>query len=282
MTRLSTEDHDRGAQGLTWVYAVVSRRARGVSVGINLQPNNACNWRCVYCQVPGLVVGKSPPVDLAALQRELGGLLGEIESGAFFERHVDAGARRLADIAFSGNGEPTASPQFLEAVEIALAARARVALVPPPALRLITNGALLHTPRTQAALARLAGVGGEVWFKLDRATDAGLREVNSCATGAERHFENLALSSRLAPTWIQTCLFALDGAAPPEVELAALEQAFARAARLPVPPRGVLLYGLARPSQQPEAARLCRLDESWMRACGERLARSGLPVEVHP
>ena len=52
---LKVTDHDRNAAGLRYVYPVVSRRAGGVSVGINLNPNNACNWRCVYCQVPRLV-----------------------------------------------------------------------------------------------------------------------------------------------------------------------------------------------------------------------------------
>ncbi len=61
---LSTTDHSRDGAGLSYVYPVVSRRAGGVSVGINLNTNNACNWRCIYCQVPDLVRGAAPPVDL--------------------------------------------------------------------------------------------------------------------------------------------------------------------------------------------------------------------------
>ena len=53
--RLTPRNHDRDAVGMHWVYPVVSRRAQGVSVGINLNPNRACNWRCIYCQVPELV-----------------------------------------------------------------------------------------------------------------------------------------------------------------------------------------------------------------------------------
>ncbi len=59
---LSASDHDRDATGMQYVYAVVSRRAGGVSVGINLNPNNACNWACVYCQVPDRRVGTFLPV----------------------------------------------------------------------------------------------------------------------------------------------------------------------------------------------------------------------------
>ena len=83
---LGVEDHDRGAAGLEYVYPVVSRRARGVSVGVNLNPNDACNWRCVYCQVPGLVRGAAPEIDLARLEHELRGLLLEIARGDWLAR----------------------------------------------------------------------------------------------------------------------------------------------------------------------------------------------------
>ena len=60
MPRLTVTDHSRDSAGMTYVYPVVSRRAGGVSVGINLNPNNACNWACVYCQVPDLARGTAP------------------------------------------------------------------------------------------------------------------------------------------------------------------------------------------------------------------------------
>ena len=59
---LNVSDHSRDSAGLKYIYPVVSRRAGGVSLGINLNVNNACNWRCVYCQVPGLTRGGPPPV----------------------------------------------------------------------------------------------------------------------------------------------------------------------------------------------------------------------------
>ena len=83
---LSLTDHDRGSEGLTYVYAVVSRRSGGVSVGVNLNPNNACNWACVYCQVPDLVLGAAPKLDLVQLQGELRGLLDEIVNGDWLHK----------------------------------------------------------------------------------------------------------------------------------------------------------------------------------------------------
>ena len=114
--RLTTRVHDRDSAGLTYVYPVVSRRAGGVSVGVNLNPNNACNWRCVYCQVPGLVYGKGPPIDLGLLSEELSTMLTALTEGDYMERHVPPDARRLNDVAISGNGEPTSSPDFEAAV----------------------------------------------------------------------------------------------------------------------------------------------------------------------
>src|SRR5690606_954687 len=105
-------NHDRDRVGLTYVYPVISRRAGGVSVGINLNPNNACNWRCAYCQVPDLRRGAAPPIDRALLERELRGFLLDLTQGDFLEKHAPPEARVLKDIAISGNGEPTTAVGF--------------------------------------------------------------------------------------------------------------------------------------------------------------------------
>ena len=109
---LNVNDHSRDSAGMTYVYPVVSRRAGGVSIGINLNVNNACNWACVYCQVPGLKRGGPPPIDLGLLDTELRSFLLAATQGDYLLRHVPADARRLVDVAFSGNGEPTSSPEF--------------------------------------------------------------------------------------------------------------------------------------------------------------------------
>ena len=97
---LTTTDHSRDSAGLRYVYPVVSRRAGGVSIGINLNPNNACNWRCIYCQVPELVRGTAPPIDLALLEQELSGFLHELQHGDFMQRRAagDAAHQRHRDV----------------------------------------------------------------------------------------------------------------------------------------------------------------------------------------
>ena len=82
---LNVTDHSRDNVGLTYIYPVVSRRAGGVSVGINLNPNNACNWRCIYCQVPELKRGAAPVIDLIRLEAELYIFLQEILYGSFMQ-----------------------------------------------------------------------------------------------------------------------------------------------------------------------------------------------------
>jgi len=278
--RLSTTTHDRDSAGLLYVYPVVSRRAGGVSVGINLNPNNACNWRCVYCQVPGLVRGAAPPIDLARLEAELAQFLDSVVHGEWMKQRVPEGSRVLNDVAFSGNGEPTSSRQFPEAVAVVGRVLRRFDLAGKIELVLITNGSLVHQPHVQAGLAAMRDLGGVVWFKLDSATEAGIARLNDVRIGIERVRQNLELSARLCPTWIQTLVLAIDGAPPDEAEVEAY-LAFLRAlVRDRVPVRGVLLYGLARPSHQAEAPRLSPLPRERMEALAARIEQAGLPVRL--
>lgn len=276
--RLTVTDHDRDAQGLTYVYAVISRRAGGVSVGINLNPNNACNWRCVYCQVPDLQRGVGPPIDLDQLEQELGGLLDDILTGDFLERSAPPEARELKDVAFSGNGEPTTSPQFAESVQlVARMLESRGVEVP---VTLITNGSMLNKAPNLAALERLAETNGRVWFKLDVGTAGGARAINGQPLDLDKHLRRLRQSAERCPTWVQTCMVAIDGEPPPDEELDAYVGHLGRLKEEGVPLRGVLLYTLARPSMQPEAPRLSALDRRWLEELAERIASVGLVADV--
>jgi wyosine [tRNA(Phe)-imidazoG37] synthetase (radical SAM superfamily) len=280
--RLTPEDHDRGSAGLLYVYPVVSRRAGGVSIGINLNVNNACNWRCIYCQVPGLSRGAPPPVDLPRLRAELEGFLGEVLQGDFLQRRVEPDARRLNDIALSGNGEPTSAREFEQVVD--LLGEVRRAAGVPGAVKtvLITNGSLMHRAGVRRGVAKLRASNGEVWFKLDRATGPGMREVNGAPGGLARVRENLRICAALCPTWVQTCMFRLDQQAPAAAELEAylgfLSDLKASGTRI----EGVLLYSLARPSLQEEATRLEPVTGQWLEELAQRIRALGLEVRVTP
>jgi wyosine [tRNA(Phe)-imidazoG37] synthetase (radical SAM superfamily) len=278
---LDHRKHPRDA-GMTYVYPVVSRRSQGVSVGINLNPNNACNWRCVYCQVEGLVLGKAPPIELEQLESELARMVEDVARGDFMQRAVAPASRRFNDIAFSGNGEPTSSPQFAAAVDVALAVRQRFGLAKSVKLVLITNGSLIHRESVRAGLEGLAGHNAEIWFKLDSATEEGQRRLNQNAAGLARTRTNLRLAAGYAPTWIQSLFLAWNGEAPSEREREAYLEFLADEQRAGTPLAGVFVYGLARQSHQPEAPELSALPREWLEDLAQRVRALELEVRVFP
>ena len=218
---LNVSDHSRDSAGLLYVYPVVSRRAGGVSVGVNLNVNNACNWACIYCQVPNLVRGGPPPINLELLECELRAFLHDATVGDFLARHAPPESRRLMDVAFSGNGEPTSAAEFGAAVVLVEKVLRDFSLLEKLKIRLITNGSLLHKPSVQQGIARIGAVHGEVWFKLDHASAAGIARVNGVQLTPARVRKALLKCAALAPTWLQTCYFALDGDDTAEEEQAA-------------------------------------------------------------
>lgn len=276
---LVTTDHARDSAGMTYVYPVLSRRAGGVSIGINLNPNNACNWHCIYCQVPDLVRGGPPPIDLALLERELATLLDQVLGGDFMAARVPPEQRRLVDLAISGNGEPTSAREFPEVVALAAAALAGRGLAGRVRLRLITNGSLVGRAYVRQGLAALGAAAGEVWFKLDAGTSGAAARINGVRLAMPAVERRLLACAGLCETWVQTCVFALDGQPPDEAELEAL---LALLGRVAPAIRGVHLYGLARPSAQAEASRLTALPTAWLENLAKRMRKAGLTVLVSP
>jgi hypothetical protein len=87
------------------------------------------------------------------------------------------------------------------------------------------------------------------------------------------------MCAELAPVWIQTCLFAIDGLPTAAEEFAAyLELVASIKERI----EGIHLYGLARPSRQTEAERLSALDAESLSSFAGRIAALGLRVIVNP
>ncbi len=279
--KLKVTEHNRDVAGFSYVYPVISRRARGVSVGINLNTNNACNWRCIYCQVPDLKLGSAPPVDLVLLEKELRVFLEEILHGDFMQTRVPEEARRLNDIALSGNGEPTSAAEFVQVIEVIGKLKQEPSLPAQIKLVLITNGSLIQRENVQQGLRLMSALQGEVWFKLDRASEHGLASVNDTKTTLDKVRENLTTAISCCPnTWLQTCWFALDGAPPSQNDedeyLQFLNDLQKRGFML----RGVLLYGIARASMQPEAPRLQPLSKEKMERFANRIRNLGVLVNI--
>lgn len=259
---LTTTDHHRDSAGLRYVYPVISRRSNGLSIGVNLNPNNACNWRCIYCQVPDLVRGTAPEIDQHQLQQEMTEFLNDVLHGDFYDRHeVDQSFRTIKDIAISGNGEPTSVRNFDQIID--LLGRLIDQFDLHSKLVLITNGSLVHKKTVRSGIAAMPDLQGEVWFKLDAVTNANLARINHTRLSIRKVKENLKCVSDLCLVWLQTCVFELDGQVSLHSERQAYLQFLSDLQTDGIKVEGILLYGLARPSMQPDASRLSVVSEQW-------------------
>ncbi len=272
--------HPRTYAGNRYVYPVLSRRARGISVGVNLNPDKVCNFDCVYCQVDRRTVPPVSAVDLDRVEEELSAVLEEVRSGLLFERRPFAGVpdalRRLNDMAFSGDGEPTAASEFPEAVRRVVGVKEALGLHGVKIL-VLTNGSTLDRPAVREALALLDDHEGEVWAKLDAGTEAHYREVSRSRIPFGKILENLRLRARERPLVIQSCFFRWKGEAPPASERAAyvrrLGEILESGGRL----RLVQIYTLARPPAEQDAQPLSLEN---LEALAAAVRPLGVPVEV--
>ena len=259
----------------------MSRRAGGLSIGINFNPNNACNWRCIYCQVPNLQRGSAPEMDFDLLENELRFFLDQVLNGDFFTQFNVAPEQRLIkDIAISGNGEPTSLKRFDQAVNLVGEIAQQAGIIPSSKMVLISNGSLIHQPSVQIGLKQLADFNGELWFKLDSATVTGRNLINNVVQGQQKLLENLAIASKICPTKLQTCMLRFRDKAWSNSEkqayITCLQEIKIQRIRL----QGVMLYSLARPSFQPEADELVSVGIEEMQTFAADIKALGFDVSV--
>ncbi|WP_417069705.1 radical SAM protein [Niveibacterium terrae] len=275
-TQLGTDDHNQVLSGFLHVYPVVSRRVGGVSIGINLNLNNACNWRCVYCQVPELKRGAPDAVDVARLEHELAAVLEEVLHGDFMQDHVPEGMRQLCSIAIAGNGEPTLSRQFPQVINAVLRQVEAFGLLGRLRIVLITNGSMMHRPEVQDALRSIAPVGGEAWVKVDRGSEASIRRANQVGLDAARARRQVETASACCPTWVQTCMFQWKGEPPDERDVSDYVELVASFEGI----LGVQLYGVAREPMLDEGQQVSPVSRAWLEALTERLRARGVKVQL--
>ncbi|MDQ6950241.1 MAG: radical SAM protein [Mariprofundales bacterium] len=274
---LTTTNHDRDEVGMRYVYPVVSRRAGGVSIGINLNPNNACNWRCCYCQVPNLTTGHAPAIDLALLGSEFAEMLHWVLHGDFLAQQVDEGMRQLCDIAISGNGEPTSSPQFAEVVALVLAAMAAAGVPETLPLRLITNGSYVGKAGVQQGLRMIASHHGEVWIKVDGGDGATIARTNGVHISPQQLRQQVEQAAGCCPTWIQSCMMlSPDGVSMSRQQVDAYLHLLSSLADSI---QGVHLYVPARLSRQQQVR---PPSAAWMADLVGQLRRLGVSVLLAP
>jgi len=219
--------HSRQYEQNRFVYPVLSRRSRGISIGVNLNPDKVCNFDCIYCQVDRRSEAETQFVELDQVLAELEQVVDLVVSGQLFEdekfRSVPPDLRRLNDIAFSGDGEPTTYKNFDEIISrVAQFKRARglgdVKMV------LITNATMFHRPPVVRGLAILDDNNGEVWAKLDAGTEPYYKLVERTVIPFKRVLDNILAASRLRPLVLQSLFMRINGDPPTAAEIDAYVQ----------------------------------------------------------
>jgi wyosine [tRNA(Phe)-imidazoG37] synthetase (radical SAM superfamily) len=212
-----------------FVYAVVSQRSRGLSIGVNLTPDKFCTFDCIYCEVQRNGTVRNGEFDLKALASELRKMLTLATQGRVHElpgyQNVPQELLVLKSVALSGDGEPTLCPSFHEAVQVVVHLRAQ-GEYPFFKIVLITNGSGLHLPQVQLGL-QLFTAQDEIWTKLDCGTQAYMDKINRPKPGPvncpnvslQVVLDNTLKLGRQRPIVIQSLFALVDGEEPPVEEI---------------------------------------------------------------
>ena len=240
--------------GNKFVYAVVSPRARGLSLGVNLNPDQECNFDCIYCEVDRRLPGKVSQVDLQQMRDELVAMIRFARDGGLAKEpkfnEVPWLTREVKDIAFSGDGEPTMIHNFAECAQVVADVKQQEGLAATK-LVLITDAAGLDKADVKRGLAIMDAHQGEVWAKLDAGTEAYFRLVNRTSIKFERILKNLLETALARPIVIQSLFLKVHGEAMPAAELDAYCERLNDIVRAGGRIKEVHAYTVARPT--PEA-----------------------------
>jgi wyosine [tRNA(Phe)-imidazoG37] synthetase (radical SAM superfamily) len=217
-------DHARSFETNRFVYPVLSRRSGGISVGVNLNPDKICNFDCIYCQVDRTRQSETRFVQMPGLLDELERTLELVSSGAIYHwgrfQNTPAPLRRLNDIAFSGDGEPTTYTNFDEILSACAEIKRRLRL-DAVKMVLITNASMFHRPHVQRGLEILDANQGEIWAKLEAGTEAYFKLVDRTPIPLRQILGNITAAAKQRPLVIQSLFMRVHGVAAPEAELLA-------------------------------------------------------------
>lgn len=291
--------HPRNWRENKFVYPVLSRRSKGISIGVNLNPDKVCNFDCIYCQVDRRSEAETRFVETDRLLGELDHMLGLVTSGRLFEeepfRDVPADRRRLNDIAFSGDGEPTTFKNFDEIIAsvvelkrhhaegVAGAGPTGSSGVPPVhqldqvKLVLITNASMFHRPAVERGLKLLDENHGEIWAKLEAGTDAYYQLVERTKIPFQQILDNITAAAKVRPVVIQSLFMRIQGEPPSESEIDAfcgrLRDILSAGGKIQL----VQVYTVARP---PAESFVTPLTADELEGIAAKIRRLGIAAEV--
>lgn len=207
------------------VRAVMSSRAGGLVLDVNVHPGGDCNFACAYCGVDRTALPVAAPVSAHDIAEELTRALDFVRSGQLFAlpgfRPLASQFHELRQVALTGDAEPTLAPNFREIIEAIVHVRA----LSPSFFKivLLTNASQLHLPHVQAALDLFTSED-EVWTKLDGGSQSQLQEVNGTLFPLQTLLQNIQLTARRRPVVIQSMFSSLSGVGPDPDQIIAFTQ----------------------------------------------------------
>ncbi|MBC8326679.1 MAG: radical SAM protein [Verrucomicrobia subdivision 3 bacterium] len=277
------QDHTRHFSDFTFVYPVISRRSKGLSIGVNLNPDKVCNFDCIYCEVDRRIPGAVTEVDLRQMKDELTAMIRFAKDGGLAKEpkfdEVPWLTREVKDIAFSGDGEPTMIHNFAECVQTVVDVKQSEDLGATQIV-LITDAAGLDKANVKQGLELMDAHEGEVWGKLDAGTEAYFKRVNRTNVKFQRILDNLLATAKARAMIIQSLFLKVHGEAMSDAELAAycgrLNELTAGGGQI----SEVHLYTVARPTPEAFATKLDLAELETMAAIVRE--RTGLTVAVFP
>lgn len=248
------------------VFGPIHSRRLGVSLGINLMPNDGkiCSFDCVYCEAGynAQGAGNSGIPSREAVKKGLNRKL---------KAMIDAG-EHLDVITFSGNGEPTLHPQFKEIVQDVIMLRDR--FFPYAKVSVLSNSTMLKKDSVVEALKK---VDNNI-LKLDSAIASSLRLINQPTSNGVLPEGIIADLKKFNGKCIVQTMFLrgehngklIDNTT--DVEVNELIKAYTEIA-----PQEVMIYSIDRKTPEEN---LVKVEKAELEAIGKRIEAAGIKVIV--
>ena len=243
------------------VFGPIFSRRLGSSLGINLLPEKGkiCNFDCIYCECGWNKDGRDDTVLPTAekVRNDLERML----------KRLVAEGTPVDSITFSGDGEPTLNPDFVQIIDDTV--RLRNEYYPKAKVSVLSNATRVHIPSVFEALRKV----DNPIMKIDAPTNELVELINQPAPGYDVKRVVEALKAFNGDFVLQTCMLRSDDfdSSKPEVIDGMLD--IVRLLR----PREWMVYTIDRPTPM-QGLRKFLPDE--MRALVQPLIDEGFCIQI--
>ncbi|MBF0431631.1 MAG: radical SAM protein [Fibrobacteria bacterium] len=272
--------HPRRFEDFKHIYPVISRRSRGVSIGINLSPDNKCNFNCVYCQVEKNEQQNYSDIRVKDIMTELERVIQSFDTKAVCElpkfEAIPSENKILRDIAISGNGEPTLFKDFNILCQALADFQLSKTQTLPFKLILITNASRLGKPEVLEGIGSLLKENGEIWVKFDSGSERLYKKTARTMVPFEETSKNIIKAGRTYPLVIQSLFFKWKDKAPATTEIEQYCNMLREFLKKGVKINLIQLYTVAR---KPASKHCTALSETEIEMITQQIAtNTGIPV----